>query len=967
MLYGNDNDPIHSEFSDPLNPDQVWNSLDGIGPKSGHDGFSFTADKTIPKDESGHPIKHVFTNAIPSSQCITCHVHPGTTVTNSYLGYTWWDNETHGDLLYPKEEVKEDDLGKLEAERLDSNPEASAVRGLWGDKDFLKDVTKLNDQMKTRLNPSKFADFHGHGWIFRAVFKKDRRGNLLDADGNKLDPTETDKLAKAVQLRDIHIEKGMHCIDCHFKQDTHGNGKLYGAVRDAVEIDCIDCHGTVKKKANLATSGTAAPEGGNNMILGKTPWGPRFRKRGDKIIQRSMVVKGREWNVPQVLDIINPKSDDYNERAAMAKTMQKDGNSWGDPTVADASLAHSNGEMTCFSCHTSWVTSCFGCHLNMKTNRRRPGLHNEGTLTRNWTSYSMMTLRDDVFMLGKDGTSQKHRVAPTRSTCAVIVGSQNGNREYVYSQQQTVSTPGFSGHSFSTHVPHTVRAKETKFCTDCHVATDGDNNAVMAQLLMQGTNAYNFVGRYLYVGVGEEGVDAVVVTERDEPQAVIGSTLHKDAYPERYAKHLANGRQLTESYGHGPGGPFRLFEKGNVKSLQHRGEYLYLASGKRGLQVYDIANIDNKGFSQRITSAPVSPLGGQRLWVDTKYATSVASPSTVAVDPLRNAELRKKNEEQDPHLLYGFLYVTDRYEGLILVGAATLLDGDPLNNFLKRAVTFNPSGKLTGAEHVTIVGNYAYILTDRKLAVVDLSDPMNPQLTAEISEPLNKPKAISVQFRYAFVADADGLKVLDVTDLAHPKPVQGGSVELEEGGWNIYLVRTWAYVAGRGKGIAIIDVERPEQPKLLRYFDADGAINDTHDIKAGITNNSHFAYVADGRNGLRVVQLTSPYTTPGIGGFSPIPTPELIATYKTRGPALAISEGVDRDRAVDESGNQIAVFNRIGSRPFNKAEMEKMYLRDGNLWTAKTAPPSKPLEFKAPEEEKKDKDDDRGRKRRRRR
>jgi hypothetical protein len=30
-----------------------------------------------------------------------------------------------------------------------------------------------------------------------------------------------------VLLNEIHIEKGMHCIDCHFLQDSHGDGNLY--------------------------------------------------------------------------------------------------------------------------------------------------------------------------------------------------------------------------------------------------------------------------------------------------------------------------------------------------------------------------------------------------------------------------------------------------------------------------------------------------------------------------------------------------------------------------------------------------------------------------------------------------------------------------------------------------------------------------------------------------------------------
>ena len=42
------------------------------------------------------------------------------------------------------------------------------------------------------------------------------------------------------------------------------------------------------------------------------------------------------------------------------------------------------------------------------------------------------------------------------------------------------------------------------------------------------------------------------------------------------------------------------------------------------------------------------------------------------------------NEEGPIHPLYAYLYVADKYEGLILVNAATLLDGDPRNNFLKR-------------------------------------------------------------------------------------------------------------------------------------------------------------------------------------------------------------------------------------------------------------------------------------------
>jgi hypothetical protein len=110
-------------------------------------------------------------------------------------------------------------------------------------------------------------------------------------------------------------------------------------------------------------------------------------------------------------------------------------------------------------------------------------------------------------------------------------------------------------------------------------------------------------------------------------------------------------------------------------------------------------------------------------------------------------------------------------------------------------------------------------------------------------------------------------------------------------------------------------------------------------VKLGMTAASAFAYLADGGGGMRIVQLFAPNDNPNYLGFSPRPTPKLIATYRTRGSALAISKGVDRDRAVDESGNQVAVFNRRGSRPLNKQEAERMYLRNGEVYTVTDAPP----------------------------
>ena len=465
----------------------------------------------------------------------------------------------------------------------------------------------------------------------------------------------------------------------------------------------------------------------------------------------------------------------------------------------------------------------------------------------------------------------------------------------------------------------------TKNCEDCHVAKSSDNNAWMASLLGFGTGTVNFFGRYAYVGEGRGGLDAVVWTEQDEPQAAIGSHLQRLAYPDNFRKHVDdNHGELKESHHK---------EANNILDLQLRGEYLYTANGSDGFEVFDVANIDQKGFSERISTAPVSPLG-QRTYVRTKYATSISLPSTLAVDPLRTR--LPENQEQPVSPIYAWVFVTDREEGLIMVTVGTLLDGDPENNFFDREkiIRFNPGGKLTGAMHSCMAGTNLYVVGKNGLFVVGLQNDQltDPMLAGELADGLNNPRAVGVQFRYGFITDDDGFKVVDLTEPARPRLVPGAFIPLKHA-QRFYLARTYAYVADGEDGLAFIDISNPEEPRLERLYNADGKLNDTRAVQVGSVNASEFALVADGKNGLRVIQLISPENVPGAAGFSPVPSPKLIATFPTPEPALAVSRGLDRDRVVDESGNQTVVFGRRGSRPFHLDEMKKFYERDGELYT----------------------------------
>ncbi|MBI1199520.1 MAG: hypothetical protein GC203_16795 [Phenylobacterium sp.] len=941
--------------------------------KYGRDGETATVDPTIPRNEPGHPIQHAFTRSIPTAQCMNCHMHQPNMFLNTYLGYTMWDYEADAPFMWPERQKypTTEEMRKV----LDRNPEGAAPRGLWADLDFLRNVFDLN----AKLKDTQFADYHGHGWNFRGIFKRDRAGNLLDAEGKIVandDPEKWRKKGegeftpigvnpgKTVHMMDIHAEVGMQCADCHFAQDSHGTGFIFGEVANAVQIRCKDCHGTTSAYPTLRTSGPAADKDGADLSVLRNPDGQRrfeWVEEGGRevLVQRSLLDPKLEWRIHLVKDTVDPASPDYNPRAARAKLMSKiskDGKpfAWG-PGVKPEERAHNDDEMECFACHTSWTTACAGCHLPIEANWKTSSHKYDGIETRNYATYNPQVARDDMYQLGKHMTTKGATIAPVRSSSALVLSSTNVNRERIYVQQPPIAASGFSSQAFAPHFPHTVRTTETKTCSDCHVSEANDNNAIMAQLLLLGTNWVNFVGQNAWVGLGG-GIEAVRVSEWSEPQAVFGSYLQKYAYPDFYRIHvednkrelktwvrggpLAKGKGLSGGEEDGAEYIANIVHKTDdaARCLQLRGEYMFVAEGKGGFRVYDAANIGNKSVSERVVTAPFSPLGHD-THVATKNATCMALPTDQNIAPERNEAMQKTmlknpmtgqedsllhiNQEQTFHPIYSYAVITDSEEGLILVNVNTLADRDPRNNRLKRAVTWNPGDVLKGARHITLGGHFAYIAADAGLVVVDLDDPLKPRLVTTVALPDVRGSAL--QFRYLWVTDARGLEVLDVTHLDQPRLVDGATIPLADAR-RVYVARTYAYVAAGREGLVIVDVTRPEKPAVYERFTAGGALNDAQDVIVGSTNASLFAYVADGRNGMKVLQLTSPESQPNFYGFSPAPKPELIAWAKTPTPALAMSKGLDRDRAVDETGGQIAIFGRLGSRPFTRPEMERFFM-----------------------------------------
>jgi hypothetical protein len=134
---------------------------------------------------------------------------------------------------------------------------------------------------------------------------------------------------------DIHLEKGMHCIDCHFNQDNHGNTKLYGEVEPPLKSPAsiataprrkafrrtgrrqADAHFRPRRAKQrhgpLAPPHTPPPPPAAALSGLAHRWGQQpGHQSGDdetvrrRLIQRSMVDENRQWVVTQTKDTIRP-------------------------------------------------------------------------------------------------------------------------------------------------------------------------------------------------------------------------------------------------------------------------------------------------------------------------------------------------------------------------------------------------------------------------------------------------------------------------------------------------------------------------------------------------------------------------------------------------------------------------------------------------------------------------------------
>ena len=170
---------------------------------------------------------------------------------------------------------------------------------------------------------------------------------------------------------------------------------------------------------------------------------------------------------------------------------------------------------------------------------------------------------------------------------------------------------------------------------------------------------------------------------------------------------------------------------------------------------------------------------------------------------------------------------------------------EQLNHLRNFTLNNNGGGGNSKPNCIKIIENYAYITAKNGVAVIDISNPSNPQYIGYLnnSNGYNLENLDIDDNLLAVAAHEDGVLFYNI---ANPEnPTYYGRLETENA-WTVTLKNNTAYV-GDQFNLLTIDLSNPSNPIILNSFEMPNAIKDIQ-----LDNEREFLYTALGTDGVTV-------------------------------------------------------------------------------------------------------------------
>lgn len=277
---------------------------------------------------------------------------------------------------------------------------------------------------------------------FSYTGKVQSQGGLpYQIDGTRPEPTYGVCIL-TVGRGDVHFEKGLSCIDCHTSKEVHGDGNLYGTMKDEVGISCESCHGTPYESASLK-DGRGRPL--SNMY-----------RQGDEVILVSKVT-GQKHTVTQLERLM--------ARSALPAAMSIPGH---------IKAREGKHRLECYACHGLTVPQYYGYRFRRDDRKVSPvdwavGIDEDPSsmlLPGKWSiHYSYLRWENPVL-----GINTRERVSSYVPLYQAFLTHTDEAGEVLEENRVITTTSGFPNLCMVPVYPHSTTIRSLN-CAYCHTSS----------------------------------------------------------------------------------------------------------------------------------------------------------------------------------------------------------------------------------------------------------------------------------------------------------------------------------------------------------------------------------------------------------------------------------------------------------------------------------------------------------------
>jgi hypothetical protein len=325
---------------------------------------------------------------------------------------------------------------------------------------------------------------------------------------------------------------------------------------------------------------------------------------------------------------------------------------------------------------------------------------------------------------------------------------------------------------------------------------------------------------------------------------------------------------------------------GYARDVVVEGSYAYVADYDEGVMIIDIGNPANPqkaghlvgpsgGYATRIALAP----SGNYLYIADWYQGVRVADVSNANAPIEVGSFDTPGAATGIALDGNYAYVADTY------ALITLDISEPRS---PQQVSYLDYSALGLAETVVAGQGYAYPIVERwGLSIVDMSNPANPQEVGLIEGHCMAHGVYSIEndgvgSTNSTIFVADGFKGLHILDfnMEGETLTELGHYDTRGASYAVWVDMPYAYVAD-GEGLSVIDVNNPSEPSEIGYWTGGSWTRDimvaeisevagfgstTPFRMASQPKSTHlYAFIADYGNGVRIIDVTDPNNPSEVG------------------------------------------------------------------------------------------------------